>query len=223
MVYAKILNPESYYWDWYIQDIDSKFIIDGGKEFKGVNTDLLAAIKKMIDDYDCWDYQHYYASSIKDYLKDMLPKKENGKQLSPKEMHTIKELLEKDYNRYSEYIEDIVIECLSIIKGIKYQAFEIRGCCQGDYATLYSPKNTDRKVIDYIEAVYFGTGYEIMVNDECDDVESADDIVGWTFYTAEYNTENIRKEIAFNCSCKPEEVVLYEFVGYSRTEKYELV
>ena len=223
MVYAKILNPESYPWDLYTQDIDSRFIIDGGKEFEGVNTELLTAIKKMIDDYDCWDYQHYYGNSIKDYLKDMLPRKENGKQLSPKEIHNIKELLDKDFNSYSEYIEDIVVECLSIIQGTKYQAFEIRGCVQREYATLYSPKDTDRKVIDYIECVYFGTGTEIMVNDECDDVKNADDIMGWTFYTAEYSPESIRQEIAFNCSCKPEEVVLYAFDGYTTKERYILI
>ena len=92
-IYAKTLNPESF--DYLVYDIreddGNEVIIDGGRDYISIdNKGYLAAIKKLINDYDSWDFDYYYHGSIKEFLSDMLPKKENGKRLSPqKDIHLI--------------------------------------------------------------------------------------------------------------------------------------
>ena len=48
MVYARINNPEWVDYNMYMSDIeeDKDVIIDGGRDFKGVNADQLTCIKK---------------------------------------------------------------------------------------------------------------------------------------------------------------------------------
>lgn len=221
MVYAKIRNPEWFDYRVYECDIDENIIIDGGKEFASINDEYLVRIKKMIDDYNCYDYDYYYEGSIKAYLYDMLPKKENSKRYSPKEIHDIKVKLDSNYRYYSDYEEEVILKCLSIITGNAYGSYSIRGCSQGDYAKVYAPTSTSTKYLDYIEAIYFNTGNEIEIHDEDSEVNDANDIYGWTYYTTEWNEDDIKEEIASKCGCDKKDVVLYKFTGYSRVENYE--
>ena len=221
MVYAKIRNPESFDYRVYEDDINDNMIIDGGRDFNDINGEKLKAIKKMIDEYNCYDYDYYYQGSILAYLRDMLPKKENGKKITPKQAHDIKVLLDSNYRYYSDYEEGIIIACLSIIYGEEYESFDLKGCCQGEWAKLYAPATTSQKMVDYIEAIYFATGSEIEVHDSDEPVKDASDIYGWTFYTSEWNEDTIKDEIAKECGVKKEDVVLYKFTGYSKSEVYE--
>lgn len=224
-VYAKILDPEFFDYRVYEYDIeDSNVIVDGGKEYASFNEDDLCAIKKMINDYDCYDYDYYYHGSIKAFLEDMLPKKANKKHLSPKEISTIKKALDTSYRYYSEYEEMVVMTCLSIIRCEPYELFGIRGCCQGEYAKVYAPKNIDQDFINYIEAIYFGTGNEIEIHDNNNEVNCPEDIEGYTVYTALWREEDIKKLVAsYFKDTKPEDVTLWKFSGYTKTARYELV
>lgn len=219
-IYAKTMNPEWFDYRMYEDDIAENIIIDGGRDFASINEDKLCDIRKLINAYEGWDYEYYYHNSIKDCVNDYL-KKNNGKKLSPKELHIVKKALESDYRYHSEYEEEVAIACLSIIYGEEYDSFGIRGCCQGDYAKVYAPKNTSRKYIDYIEAIYFNTGIEVMVHDENNRVRNANDISGWTFYTDAWNDDDIKEEVANQCGCKVTQVVLFKFNGYSKVECYE--
>lgn len=84
MVYARINNPEWVDYNIYMSDIeeDKDVIIDGGRDFNGVNDDQLTCIKKLIDDYYDYNLSVYYNNSIKDFIIDMLPKKDNKKAYS---------------------------------------------------------------------------------------------------------------------------------------------
>ena len=221
MVYAKIRNPEWFDYRIYEDDIQDNMMIDGGRDFSDINGEKLKAIKKMIDEYRCYDYEFYYQDSILAYLRDMLPKKVNGKAITPKQAHDIKVLLDSNYRYYSDYEESIIIACLSIIYGEEYESFDLKGCCQGEWVKMYAPATTSQKMVDYIEALYFATGSEIEVHDSSDPVNDASDIYGWTFYTSEYNEDTIKEEIAKECGVSKEDVVLYKFTGYSRVECYE--
>ena len=228
-IYAKTLNPECF--DYRVYDIreddDNEVIIDGGRDFINIDQKgYLLAIKKVISAYNSWDYDYYYKNSIMDLLKDYLPKKENGKKLSPKEAHNIKSIIECWNNDMVEK-EDIICECLSIITGKIYKHTGLRGCCQGDYVEAYYPVEENiRKYLDYIEAWFFGTGTEILVYDGDLTPESADDIEdGWTFYTASWKISDIKEEIRSRSGAsKDVEVMLYKYTN-TRTihiDEYEL-
>lgn len=225
-IYAITLNPESY--DYRVYDISdddgNTVIIDGGREFANIdNNGYLKAIKDIIKEYNTYSFDYYYNGSIMAFLKDMLPKKENGKRLSPKEAHTIKQALDNN-----DRDVDTICDCLSIITGKTYLMRGLRGCCQGDYIEAYYPvEDGIQKYLDWVEAWYFGTGTEIMVHDEEDDPKCAEDISGWTFYTASWKIDDIKKEIKVQCGYKEDddiEVVLwlYKDTKVIKHDTYEL-
>lgn len=204
-IYAKQLDPELFDYRVYEDYISEEIIVDGGREFVSMHDEELISIKKAINDYNCYDFHHYYDGSIKSYLNDYLPQKDNLKKLSPKELHRIKKMIE-DF----EEDDDIIIACLEIIHHKPYKVTGIHGCCQGDYCKVYCPEETTQKEIDYVEAVYFGTGTEIEIHDEDNDVNDADDIQGYSYLTTEWKTEKIKEEIAsLYKNAKPEDVVYY--------------
>lgn len=225
MVYAKINNPEWVDYDMYMSDIeeDKDVIIDGGRDFKGINADQLTCIKKLIDDYYDYNLSVYYNNSVKDFIIDMLPKKDNKKTYSPKEIHIIKKALDSEYQYSDDHEREVILTCLSIIKHKKYKAFRIRGNMQGEVAYVYAPKDTKQVYIDYVEAVYFGLGSEIEVNDSetNKDIQNANDINGYCFYTNLYDENDIKEEIAAQENCDKKDVVLFKFKGYTKIEDYE--
>lgn len=219
-IYAKTLNPEDFDYRVYegAIDEDEDIIIDGGRDFCGVNNDVLKTINRLYDDYDTFDFEsclkRYYGGSIMRYFKDML----GIKNLTTKQAHEIKEGLEA--NKSSTYVA-----CLSVIKGKPYEQFVLRGCCQGDVVYLYAPAIISQEYVDYIEAWYFGTGTEVEVSEE--DANSPDEVEGWTFYTANWKAEDIKKEIKNHCGYKDEDDVVVVLWTYKssyniRHDTYEL-
>ena len=77
-IYAKTLNPEWFDYQVYKYDVEDNdnVIIDGGREYQGLNTDDLEVIDRLYNDYDSWDWERclkvYYDNSITKYLNDML-------------------------------------------------------------------------------------------------------------------------------------------------------
>lgn len=222
MIYAKTLDPQWFDYRCYVDELTEEIIIDGGREFVSINDEPINAIKKMLEDYQCYNTKLYY-DNFKAYLEDMLPKKKNNKSFSTKELHEIKTILdsEEKYRYYSDFEEELIITCLSILKCVKYNIFALRGCMQRECVEMYAPTNTTRETIDYIEAVYFGTGTEIEIHDEDNEVEGPADIRGYCFYTASYDVEKLKEEIAKTAECKKEDVVLYILDGYTRIPKYQ--
>mgnify|MGYP003291138551 CR=1 FL=1 len=106
--------------------------------------------------------------------------------------------------------EKIILTCLKVITGHQYKATGIRGYCQSDYCDVYCLEETTQKELDFVEAVYFGTGSEYEVHDSDTPVESEDDIEGYSMLITDWREEDIKKEIA-SCfkDAKPEDVVLY--------------
>lgn len=224
-IYATTLNPESY--DYRVYDISdddgNTVIIDGGRNFCNIDsTGYLAKIKKLISEYSDYELEVYHNNSIMDLLDYYLPKKENGKRLSPKEAHVIKQALETKRNT------DIICDCLSIITGKIYLMRGLRGYCQGDYIEAYYPvEDGIQKYLNWIEAWYFGTGTEVMVHEEENEPTSAEEVSGWTFYTDSWKTEDIKAEIKSQCGYKDTddvEVVLWLYKSSYRVrhDVYEL-
>ena len=228
-VYARTLNPEIF--DYRVYDIrendENDVIIDGGRNFTNIDQKgYLIAAKKAISGYNSWDFDYYYHNSIMDHLKDYLPKKENGKRLSPKEAHNIKMSIECWNNDKLSY-EDVVCEILSVITGQIWKHTGLRGCCQGDYVVAYYPvREKIKEYLDWVEAWYFGTGTEVEIHDDEKEPECAEDVAGYTFYTASWKTEDIITEIKQQCGYKAEDVEVKLWV-YKETrrilvDEYEL-
>lgn len=224
-IYATTLNPESF--DYRVYDISeddgNTVIIDGGRDYNDIdNTGYLAKIKKLIKEYSDYELEVYHNNSIMDLLNYYLPKKENGKRLSPKEASIIKKALE------TERDTDIICDCLSIITGKIYLMRGLRGCCQGDYVEAYYPvEDGIQKYLNWIEAWFFGTGTEVMVHEEENEPKSAEEVSGWTFYTDSWKTEDLKAEIKAQCGYKDTddvEVVLWLYKSSYRVrhDVYEL-
>lgn len=204
-IYARTLNPEIF--DYRVYDIheddENEVIIDGGKDFTNIDQKgYLIAIKKAISGYNSWDFEYYYHNSIMDHLKDYLPKKENGKRLSPKEAHNIRMSIECWNNNKLSY-EDVVCDILNVITGQLWKHKGLRGCCQGDYVTAYYPvKDNIQQYLNYVEAWFFGTGTEVMIHEEENTPKGPEDISGWTFYTTAFEPEELKKEIREHVGAK---------------------
>lgn len=221
-IYAKTLNPEDF--DYRIYDIredeGNEVIIDGGRDYCNVdNKDYLSYIKIMINDYNGWSFYGY--DNWSNYFNSMLPKKENGKTLSSKEVHDIKLALDENNK------DKIICLCLSIITGKKYIHKGLRGCCQGDYVDAYYPEETSKEYVDFVEAWFFGTGTEVEIHD-CENIpQTADDIEGYTFYTATWGIDNLKKEIKRNSGYKEDDdnvevkLWLYKNSHHIRKDNYE--
>ena len=232
-IYAKTLNPEFFDYRIYEYDIkeDNDIMLVGNDDYSGINEDLFKDIVKMAEEYGGYEYEVYYHNSIKEFLADMFPKKENGKKLSQKEVSLIKKALDGyNYDKtYHVWIEEVALCSLRIIKGKEYTHKELRGYCQGEWIQAFYPVDTDSLWIDYIEAWFFGTGNEVMVHTEDSKVESPDDIDGFTFYTSSWKVEDIKREVIEHYGLVTREgdeveVVLWEFTGYDtiKVDKYQL-
>lgn len=230
-IYAKTLNPEDF--DYRIYDIEeddyNEVFILGTRDNPAIdNKDYLAKIKTLMNDYDSWDYEYYYHNKIKDFLYDMLPKKENKKRLSPCELGEIKRLLESYSKDYSDKTRELAVYCgcLSIITGKEYTCRYLHGCCQGDVVIAFYPTGTTQHYIDFVEAWYFGTGTEILIHDCQTPPKDESEIEGFTFYTGTWNTEQLKREIKSECGYKDEDDVdvvlwLYENSTYTRHDNYK--
>ena len=216
-IYAKTLSPEDFDYQFYVGDIDESIIIDGGREFGGVHADILEDIVEGLTNFNQYDLETEYGGLIREYLNDLLPKKDNGQDLTQAEADRIFGML-ASYNDIAH--PEIIAVCLSVIKGIEYDYHTFWGVMQSEHAIMYAPTSTERSVIQYAEAVYFGTGTEVLVDEsETDDPIEPEDMQGPCFYTANYD---IKKEIADMYGLSPADIVLYEFDGYIKTPKYKL-
>ena len=204
-IYAKQCDPELFDYRIYEGNVSEDIIVEGNRDYPGFNDGDLKAIKEFINNYNCYDYEVYYDGKIKDYAYDYLPQKDNGKHLSPSELHQLKQSLDDMDD------EETILLCLSIIKGKKYRTACIRGYCQGEWCKVYCPVDTTDKEIDYLEAIYFATGVEIEIDDsDKEDIQNEDEIEGFTYLSTKWNADDIKEEIAsLFKDVSPDDVVLY--------------
>ena len=111
------------------------------------------------------------------------------------------------YNRFDG--EKRILRALHIITGKRYDVQTIRGSCQGDWQNVYFPVDDYAPTaLDILEADYFNTGSEWIVNDD------------FSIYVYSRHNDGIRTEIADAAGVDPADVVLLEFTGWSKTAVY---
>lgn len=125
-------------------------------EYKTVSAecnDVLTAVEDI-------EYRYSYYKNIKEVMIDYkLP-------YNPKNAHILKEL--STGNSFDD--PEVISVYLSIKTGKKWQTYDSRGCCQGDYATIiYCPDFYTEDYIEEISDIFWGLGKEFAVKYDGED------------------------------------------------------
>lgn len=214
-VYAKTIDPEIVDLYAYEDAFNDVHVMDG------MNCDPIEDIKKAFDDYDMMfiSSDYGYGGNVKAWVNDNFPDKDDKSEYTEEEAKEIEKLITNDVQ-----FDDRIAKCLSFMHNEEYKHVEIKGCCQGDWAEIFLPAEYDDDHIRFLEAIYFSTGTEIEVHDGEKRPKDAEEVSGHCFYTHEIDKEGIKKAIAEESGCKPEDVMLYMFKGNKviKMPEYEL-
>lgn len=222
-VYAIQVEPEyqeSPYYMFNGDDCYNEIIITGNRKLMGRKTDEFKTIEKYIDDAytDICEFDknscfkniteiihHYFSPCHKMSYSTKEIKKWRGAIIGATE--------DRNFEKY-------YCEMLSMLTGKEYSYADIKGCCQGDWNGLYFPTSYGNDFVKNFETEYFNTGTEVIIHDEENEPETAEDISGYGLYCYTYD---IKKEIAEHCGVAENDVVFYAIDGYSRTARYKAV
>ena len=221
------MNPEYVDYNNYL-DFDGwdDFIITGNRDYTSYHTDynIFYRIQRYCIDYDDLlnaindsgrNYGRYYTPEFKNateaisYYLDIKP--------STKQVHDIIKTLRKPDGLYYDD-DDRTAELLSICEKREWTTAEIRGCCQGDYQTVFYPVDTySNDFVNYIESVYFGTGAEYKICEydnapseiDSDIVYDSDGYFNYYGSDIIYDDDLLRAEIAKEENVKPEDINIY--------------
>ena len=72
----------------------------------------------------------------------------------------------------------------------------------------------------HFEIMYFNTGTEWIIHEEENEPESPEEISGCSVYCTSWDMEGIKKELTDAACYDPEEIILYEFSGYTKSPVY---
>lgn len=220
MIYAKQIAPEYQespinWTDEYPEGV----ILDGNRHYNSHTTpeyetiksnfeDMAGEIRNFEADQDCSAYDSI-AEIVADYMQ--------GREWTPKQLEKWAKLARE----YDE-LDDIMLEALELMTGNAYDDTTIRGCCQGDWQNMYYPASYGREFVKTFEMEYFNMGSEWIIHDEDTAPEDADDITGYGTYCYSYHEDDIKKEIAATAGGAPEDVTLYVFERWTRSEVYRI-
>lgn len=164
----------------------------------------------------------YTGESLESLLQDYFPRE---KPYTRAERLRVLDLVMEFFNarEYSDDERAAVLGFMEMRDGIEYTAAEIRGCCQGDWQNIVYPAAWGRDWLEEFEAEYFNTGSEWIIDDTGDAVTDPGDIVGWSTYCHSWSNDGIRAEIAAAVGVNTDDVILYEFDGWTKTAHYKEV
>ena len=222
-----IIKPmENVMYDIYFQDyVEDGIIINGGRDLKSFNDELLKDIKKHLDNYNYYNYAYYGFDSLKKYLNNYLPK-DNKKSWAGNEIKRFKELSKAFCNCSGREEDNLSLDILNIITGKKYTCRTIYGYRESAHLILEESVDTDARLIRDITALYFGGAYELFFTSN--EIETPEDIYEdyETMWVSDYNVKEIKETLAKwydYLNVKPEDIILYEakekyVVKYDYTE-----
>lgn len=127
------------------------------------------------------------------------------------------ELAEHPHKKRDEY--EIIADALELVHDEQFRVCLLRGCCQGDWQYCIYPAAYGDEFRETFEAEYFNTGTEWIIHEDDDAPEEPDDVNGFSMYC----TGDPREEIAAEMGVNPDDVVLYEFDGYTRRACWKVV
>lgn len=240
-IYAKQISPEYQESPLFLGDEfwPEGIILDGNRDYQSRTIPAYDDIKRYFDEMaEEWENDGCYYTyedgkhilhkckreyTIAEHLRGYGFQREDGKAWTTKQQHEWRLLMEGEQAADSD---EVILAALQLITGHKWDTTTIKGCCQGDWQTVYyDVEKWSREELDHFETEYFNTGSEWIVHDEKAEPESPEDISGYSVYCHGWNNDQIKEEIAEAQGKKAEEVevVLFAFKTYARTPVYEAV
>lgn len=218
VLYAKQLYNESYtndvYFDVLVDDSEytNGFFIYGNSDYYGINSDIIKTILNKICNYSIYELETYYKNNLTFYVIDAL---KPYKKISLKNAIKLAKLLKDDKTSSS----DVLCFTLQVLFNKRYEKTTIRGDTRGEWQYLfYAIDEIDKNYIDYIEAVYFNSGYEIMIHVGDNIPMGADEIEGFCDYVANiYNIKDYLKQ-----AYKVDDVVFYSIKDIKTITTYKI-
>lgn len=234
-IFARQIAPEYqesplFMSDWFDWDAEKLSVCGNGyfcehksELFERVEQALESDLSYILDGIKDGSTEYYTTAT--EAITDYLPPEKCGKRYSTREIHELRELVLDYAGSYAARdCDNIVCDVLSIVSGERYDCRTIRGSSQGDWNTVYYAVSAwNDEALENFETEYFNTGSEWIIHDEPNEPEAPEDITGYSVYCHGWNTDGIRREIAECAGVSPEDVVLYEYAGYSKVAKYHLV
>lgn len=220
-LYAKQINPEYQESPLFFDEcFPDNIIVTGNRDYNSHTTAEYDQIVQCFDEL-CDEYENIKArnssfyKNITELLQDYFPGK-----YSTKKIHFFKEILEKYGTRYY-YEGDYIVDMLELVTGKEWRKCTIRGCCQSDWQEIIYPVNEwTKESIEAFEIEYFNTGSEWEIHDGPEEPETPEEITGFTVYCISWNYDEIKKELIDAAGYEPEEIILYEYAGYTKTPVY---
>lgn len=149
-----------------------------------------------------------------------------NRELSEEEKQKLSELLSMyDHATWSRDLDNLLLlAAVSVLRQTPYKLCTIHGCCQSEWREILYPSEefTDDDVRIF-ETLFFNTGTEWIVHDGETDPNSPEDIDGFSIYCTDPDENATRAAIADVAGCNPEDVILYEFAGYTKAPKYKMI
>ena len=229
--YARQIAPEyqtsPFYWTDRTPD---GIIFDGNRDYNRRTTPLYERIidsyeelAREIESINARDGYAAYTSATEAINAYFPPLEYRNKPYSTRDIHAIREALSL-YGTREYYNGRYVTAMLSAITGEEWTNATIRGNCQGDWQNIiYNRALWTSDDIATLEIEYFNTGSEWIIHDENAAPDTPEDISGYSVYCYGWNDEQIRAEIASAAGVNPDDVILFEFSGYTKIAKYKEV
>lgn len=191
--------------DYYVDNV----IIDGNRDFAGITTKAYDKIKQLNDLWYEWECVRNKSESYSSFNNatefiEWYCARDDKLHYSKKDIHVWIKLLDN----WTESESDI-IEGLYLITRKHWRSFTLRGYCQSEWQEGYASEDLSDASINHIEMCYFNKGMEFIVYESKEDFENDGDC--YSIYVEDLN--DLRDRLG-------EEVTVYEFDGYIKTEKY---
>lgn len=226
-VYARQVPPEYQESPLFYSDWDENVFVFGNRDYKQ-RAETLDNIRQALEEIaDEWEninnHGHGYYNSWIDALNDLFPARDDGREYNRAERLELAKLAAQYEWASSDTENNILCRVLELITGRAWECATIRGYCQGDWQEIIYPATYGRDWLEAFETEYFNTGTEWTIHDDETPPESPESITGYNAYCLGWNDEKIRAEIAEYANVSPDDVVLYEFTGWTRAAAYREV
>lgn len=205
MYYVKQLlsDDNSIYYEILKDGLQGDYdIITYRKHYDCINSDVIQYIYDNVINYSIYEIESYYKNNVAAYLCDTLKKYAH---ISLKDAIKLSQLLKTEKSDNA-----LICATLQALFKKRYEVTMLRGCCQDDWMKCYyAIDDIQYSYIQYIEAVIYNTGIEIMIHEGDAIPSSVDDIDGYSDYIVSKHC-NLIDDVAEYLNTSKDNIKLYK-------------